>query len=148
MIWINYNNSLTWNKVILGIPLLTIIPEGEQASDQIYPDIFMVSTSFYQFLWFSLGMVCYWPPESPSPWGFSAAQWIQVPVPSSIRIHRISRAIPRSWNPTQQRGRARHRQPGFEAGGDLQKKTAGLEGLEDLCGLDIYIYIYIYVICM
>ena len=40
LIWVNYNNSLTWIKAIWGwFPLLTMIPVRSQwGRDEIYPD--------------------------------------------------------------------------------------------------------------
>ena len=147
MIWINYNNSLTWNKVILGIPLLTIIPEGEQASDQIYPDIFMVSTSFLPVSMVFIGDGLLLTPGIPITMGlFSSA--VNPGPGAQFYPHPpdLPRYSPELESNTAARQSAAER--GVWGGWRSSKTNSGTGRSGRSVWRDIYICVCVYVICI
>ena len=58
-IWVNYSNSLTWNKAIWGwFPLLTMIPVRENSEVVIiYPDIYIY---LFIYIFIYIELYTYW----------------------------------------------------------------------------------------
>ena len=100
-IWVNYNNSLTWNKAIWGwFPLLTMIPMRSQWGRYNLPRyIYNTYTHIYIYIrCIPMLFSCSHPPPPPDIW--HPTGWSPSRSASSVEMQQLRNGNPLgSWAP-------------------------------------------------